>query len=84
MDSDNIYQENKTAPAGTSFNECTAENPTINVNASQIKSYANVAKQEYIVTKNQAIILQSIDGATNKDYVKEIAKLTGPDSCRES
>lgn len=66
LDSDNIYQENNTA----SSNDYPTKNPTINVNASQIKFCTNVAKQEYIVTKDQAIILQSMDGTTI-DYAKE-------------
>lgn len=62
LDSDNIYQENNTA----SSNDYPTKNPIINVNASQIKFCTNVAKQEYIVTKDQAIVLQSIDGTIRR------------------
>ena len=41
-------------------------------------SYANVTKQEFIPSQDQAIILQSIDGITIKEYARAIANIIGP------
>ena len=41
-------------------------------------SYANVTKQEFTPSQDQAIILQSIDGITIKEYAPAIANIIGP------
>lgn len=41
-------------------------------------SYANVTKQDVFPTKEQVIILDSIEGITIMEYASTIAKLTGP------
>lgn len=41
-------------------------------------SYANVTKQEHIPTQDQAIILQSVDGITIKEYARAIGNIIGP------
>ena len=41
-------------------------------------SYANVIKQEFTPSQDQAIILQSIDGITIEEYARAIANIIGP------
>ena len=41
-------------------------------------SYANVTKQEFTPSQDQAIILQSIDDITIKEYTRAIANVIGP------
>lgn len=51
-------------------------------NQQSVKSYANVIKSDVFPTKEQAIIIDAIDGSSLKEYINSISSLVNPTNIR--